>query len=306
MDLLCHSQAWGWRLLQNSQSPSYANRAYTSWHPPWPHPPREGWTVPYSSSETGVWLHHLPQVVAQLSPLALVTSHLEDRRIISQILQAPCQQQKKSTPFSIAAVWHVSSWYGPACLLNFIPLMKMKSESCSVVSDCLWPHGLYSPWNSPGQNTGGGSHSQPRDQPRSAAFQVGSLAAEPPGKSFTFHVSLSNPSQGLVDSFSNGDRFLPYTYLLECFSSLWFCTICSFLKLLPPSPTWGLRVTVPNSHHISLWLSSSHFIISMNFDICKVNHSFPYTNFITCLYFQTYFIVIMHLNNISPTRFGSH
>ena len=22
------------------------------------------------------------------------------------------------------------------------------------MSDCLWPHGLYSPWNSPGQNTG--------------------------------------------------------------------------------------------------------------------------------------------------------
>ena len=32
-----------------------------------------------------------------------------------------------------------------------------KSESRSVVSDSLWPHGQYSPWNSPGQNTGGGS-----------------------------------------------------------------------------------------------------------------------------------------------------
>ena len=31
------------------------------------------------------------------------------------------------------------------------------SECCSVVSDSLWPHGLYSPWNSPGQNTGVGS-----------------------------------------------------------------------------------------------------------------------------------------------------
>ena len=27
-------------------------------------------------------------------------------------------------------------------------------DSCSVVSDSLRPHGLYSPWNSPGQNTG--------------------------------------------------------------------------------------------------------------------------------------------------------
>ena len=25
------------------------------------------------------------------------------------------------------------------------------------MSNSLWPHGLYSPWNSPGQNTGGGS-----------------------------------------------------------------------------------------------------------------------------------------------------
>jgi len=31
------------------------------------------------------------------------------------------------------------------------------SESCSVMSDSLRPHGLYSPWNSPGQNTRVGS-----------------------------------------------------------------------------------------------------------------------------------------------------
>ena len=32
-----------------------------------------------------------------------------------------------------------------------------ESESRSVMSDSLWPHGLYSPWNSPGQNIGMGS-----------------------------------------------------------------------------------------------------------------------------------------------------
>ena len=32
-----------------------------------------------------------------------------------------------------------------------------ESESHSVVSDSLWPHGLYSPWNSPGQKPGVGS-----------------------------------------------------------------------------------------------------------------------------------------------------
>ena len=34
---------------------------------------------------------------------------------------------------------------------------KNESESCSVVSNSLRPHGLYSPRNSPGQNTGVGS-----------------------------------------------------------------------------------------------------------------------------------------------------
>ena len=32
-----------------------------------------------------------------------------------------------------------------------------ESESRSVVSDSLPPHGLYSPWNSPDQNNGVGS-----------------------------------------------------------------------------------------------------------------------------------------------------
>ena len=34
---------------------------------------------------------------------------------------------------------------------------ESESESRSVLSDSLQPHGLYSPWNSPGQDTGVGS-----------------------------------------------------------------------------------------------------------------------------------------------------
>ena len=34
-----------------------------------------------------------------------------------------------------------------------------ESESCSVMSDSLWSHGLYSPWNFPSHNTGVGRHS---------------------------------------------------------------------------------------------------------------------------------------------------
>ena len=34
--------------------------------------------------------------------------------------------------------------------------VRRKNESCSLMSNSLRPHGLYSPWNSPGQNTGVG------------------------------------------------------------------------------------------------------------------------------------------------------
>ena len=36
---------------------------------------------------------------------------------------------------------------------------ESENESCTVVSNSLQPHGLYSLWNSPGQNTGVGSYS---------------------------------------------------------------------------------------------------------------------------------------------------
>ena len=67
-----------------------------------------------------------------------------------------------STLFQIFSM--VSAYLSEACLrktlhyvsnLNF--LLKFIGESCSVISNSLWPHGLYSPWNSPGQNTGVGS-----------------------------------------------------------------------------------------------------------------------------------------------------
>ena len=37
-------------------------------------------------------------------------------------------------------------------------LLGKPSESCSVMSDSLTPQRLYSPWNSPGKNTGVGCH----------------------------------------------------------------------------------------------------------------------------------------------------
>ena len=49
----------------------------------------------------------------------------------------------------------------PCCALHWGKAgqtgVLFESESCSVVSDPLRPCGLYSPWNSPGQNPGVGS-----------------------------------------------------------------------------------------------------------------------------------------------------
>ena len=48
---------------------------------------------------------------------------------------------------------------GEASIVYIFESDHAESESGSVMSNSLWPHGLYSPWNSPGQNTGVGSPS---------------------------------------------------------------------------------------------------------------------------------------------------
>ena len=65
--------------------------------------------------------------------------------------------------------------------------LRELSDSCSVMSNTLRRHGLYSLWNSPGRNTGVGILSLlqgifPGIEPRSSALQVDSLPAEKPGK----------------------------------------------------------------------------------------------------------------------------
>ena len=65
------------------------------------------------------------------------------------------------------------------------------------MSDSLRPHGLYSPWNFPGQNIGVGSLSllqgnfpNPGIKPRSPALQADSLRDEPQGQ--IFNVCIYN------------------------------------------------------------------------------------------------------------------
>ena len=68
------------------------------------------------------------------------------------------------------------------------PPVLSESESCSVASDSLRPHGLYSPCNSPGQNTRvcnllqGIFPTQGSNSRLLCLLQVDSLPAEPSGK----------------------------------------------------------------------------------------------------------------------------
>ena len=75
---------------------------------------------------------------------------------------------------------------------------ESEGESRSVLSDSLWPHGLYNPWNSPGQNTGVGSLSLLSGiEPRFPAPWVDSLPVKPQGKPEKTHhltqITLVSP-----------------------------------------------------------------------------------------------------------------
>ena len=69
--------------------------------------------------------------------------------------------------FAKSGIW-LKGWTELNCTLETIPKLFIKHEICSVMSNSLQPHGLYSPCNSPGQNTGVDSHSllQGSSQPR--------------------------------------------------------------------------------------------------------------------------------------------
>ena len=73
------------------------------------------------------------------------------------------------------------------------------------MSDSLQTNGLFSPWNSPGQNTGVGSLSpspgdlpNPGIEPRSPALQSNSLKAEPLGKPKNTGVSSLSLLWGIL------------------------------------------------------------------------------------------------------------
>ena len=111
-----------------------------------------------------------------------ITLYLVEKRI-----------RKTSLGSNLSSLWlYVQFTYlipTSECLRDIL-YVAGESESPSVVPNSLWPHGLYNPWNSLGQDTGVGSLSLPGDlpnpgiEPRSPSLQADSLPAEPQGKPY--------------------------------------------------------------------------------------------------------------------------
>ena len=113
------------------------------------------------SNQSFSTLRMLPLIVYFLS-----TSHSFNRYLLgtshvrSTVLGASC------TKTYIFVLWILQLFY--FCCSSFPNSSVGKESTCnagevkwseshSVMSDFLWPHRLYTPWNSPGQNTGVGS-----------------------------------------------------------------------------------------------------------------------------------------------------
>ena len=109
----------------------------------------------------------------------------------------------------------------PSHLSRLIEFWFEVPESHSVVSNSLWPHGLHSPWNSPGQNTG-----------------VGSLSL----------LLGIKPTQGLKPGPHTAGRFFTSWATREVLSSLWTLVIFTMEIII-------------NLEEISLLSSSSKIFI---------------------------------------------
>ena len=97
--------------------------------------------------------------------------------------------------YEVSIIIILIHWFIHQTHIGFLPHTTHwnESESRSVVSDSLQPHGLYSSWNSPSQNIGVGSLSLLQGifkTQGSNLSQVDSLPAEPWGKSKNTGVGI--------------------------------------------------------------------------------------------------------------------
>ena len=91
--------------------------------------------------------------------------HTKEWPLLPEMREKPAQQWKPNSQ-NIKIIKNVIThfvkrrrhsflWINSSSLITWtLNLIQLQSESRSAVSDSLQPHGLYSPWNSLGQNTG--------------------------------------------------------------------------------------------------------------------------------------------------------
>ena len=159
-------------------------------------------------------------------------------------------------------MWYIYKW-NIGLGLTGIPVVKTLSfhcrwsESCSVMFESLWPHGLYGPWNSPDQNTGLGisrGSSQPRDRTevwgllhcRQILYQLS-------------HKGSPRILEWVAYPFSSGSSWSRYWTRVSCSAGRFFTN-------------WAIReahsfseiteLTLNSSHQnikIKVWLTTWHF-----------------------------------------------
>ena len=153
------------------------------------------------------------------------------------------------------------------------------------MSDFLWPCGLYSPWNSPDQNTGVGSLlgvlPNRGIKPRSPTLQADSLPAELSGKPLTLKGE-SFPPWGFGPLKPHGfcSFLMPFCYFYSIFSNCfrWEYLLAVNCFILPKCRSWDLSVFSFQSNNF-IWLFFFSCIICFIFlyFCCYLHYFLPFT-----------------------------
>ena len=115
--------------------------------------------VPFFVNKQPLWIYQpLPLILHSNEPSypGLSEKVLSLSWLILLNICSSQRQTKDAGWSSQSGLWHSSSTDELEFVYSSVKV-KSESESHSVVSDSLQPHGLYSPWISPGQNTVVGS-----------------------------------------------------------------------------------------------------------------------------------------------------
>ena len=194
----------------------------------------------------------------------------------------------------------------------FHPNYYSESESCSVMSDSFRPHGLYSPWNSPGQNTGVGSlFPSPEDLPNNNL--INHLLSWPPclSKCILYtearikFFSKSRPDFVASPPAKTYQRFTTaYEIRQKSFKSpLWPYTVhrtaisLAISCCLPLFPRLSF-----NSKKVKCSLSFEHFHVCYFLCLHHTPCSLPILPFITFLATSIFLIICFLFNSTNNSR----